>query len=197
MTTATPIPCPILIDNEWSVPSTAETAPVHNPSTGEVIARTPVCGSDVVDSAVRSARTALAGWKNTPPVDRARVLFRYKMLLEDSFEELAESITREHGKTLTESRGDVRRGIEVVEYSCGAPELLKGGRDDQHMALKACEAIVRQVQPGQEIFTDYGPWFPYARHDMSRRVLFQNEDETTAALPHAQKEHKTRLLSTE
>lgn len=118
--------CPILIDHEWSVPEVATRSPVHNPSTGEVIAETPHCGADIVDAVVQSAHAAFAGWSETPPIERARILFRYKMRLEDHFEELAALVTREHGKTLTEARGDVRRGIEVVEYACGAPELLKG-----------------------------------------------------------------------
>lgn len=118
--------CPVLIDNEWSTPNTAETSSVHNPSTGEIIAQTPMCGADVVDEVVASAKAAFPGWMETPPIERARVLFRYKMLLEDSFEELARIVNREHGKTMTEARGDVRRGIEVVEYACGNTELLKG-----------------------------------------------------------------------
>ncbi len=125
MTQPTQIPCPILIDNQWLTPDVAG-SPVHNPSTGEVIAQTPLCGQDEVDAAVEAAQRALPGWMETPPIERARVLFRYKMLLEDHFEELAQMVTMEHGKTLTEARGDVRRGIEVVEYACGAPELLKG-----------------------------------------------------------------------
>lgn len=127
MTTATDlIPCPVLIDSDWTVPQTSETSQVYNPSSGEVIAEVPMCGVDVVNDAVESAARAFPDWMETPPVERARVLFRYKMLLEDHFEELAETCTREHGKTITEARGDVRRGIEVVEYACGAPELLKG-----------------------------------------------------------------------
>ncbi len=85
-----------------------------------------MCGADIVDAAVQSARRAFEDWWQTPPVERIRILFRYKMLLEDHFEELAKSVTQEHGKTLTEARGDVRRGIEVVEYACSITELLKG-----------------------------------------------------------------------
>lgn len=119
------LPCPILIDNEWRTPAVAG-SPVHNPSTGQVIAEAPLCGKDEVDAAVAAAERALPGWMETPPIERARVLFSYKTLLEEHFEELASLVTREHGKTLTEARGDVRRGIEVVEYACGIPELLKG-----------------------------------------------------------------------
>ncbi len=119
-------PCPVLIDNEWSVPETAAHSVVCNPSSGETIAEVPMCGAVVVDAAVQAAHAAFPAWMETPPIERARVLFRYKMLLEENFEALSESVTREHGKTMTEARGDVRRGIEVVEYACGIPELLKG-----------------------------------------------------------------------
>ena len=100
--------------------------PVHNPSTGEVIAGTPSCGASEVAAAVEAAAAAFPAWWETPPAERARVLFRFKLLLEDHFEELARLTTREHGKTLAESRGDVRRGIEMVEFACGVPSLLTG-----------------------------------------------------------------------
>jgi len=119
-------PCPIFIGGKWSVPKTAKTTSVYNPSTGQVIAETPMCGADLVDQAVKDAHRAFADWSETPPVERARILFHYKMLLEDEFEALAKSISREHGKNIVEARGDLRRGIEVVEYACGIPELLKG-----------------------------------------------------------------------
>lgn len=118
--------CPVLIHGKWSVPSHSETSTVYNPSTGEVLSQTPHCEDEVIDRAVASAREAFVGWSETPPIERARLMFRYKMLLEEHFEELATLVTEEHGKTKTEARGDVRRGIEVVEYACGAPELLKG-----------------------------------------------------------------------
>jgi len=127
MTTTTALkPCPILIGSEWNDPETAETAPVLNPSTGERISETPMCGPEVVDAVVQSAHEAFPDWMETPPVERARVLFRYKMLLEDHFDEVAGIVTLENGKTLAEAKGDVRRGIEVVEYACGNTELLKG-----------------------------------------------------------------------
>ena len=90
-------PCPDLIDNQRSTPTTPEVSRVHNPSSGEVIAQVPMCGADVVDAAVQSAHAAFEDWMETPPVERARVLFRYKMLLEDHFEELAQSKTDEQG----------------------------------------------------------------------------------------------------
>lgn len=124
--TTTRHPVPVFIGGQWFVPETKTTSPVYNPSTGEVIAHTPMGEGDLVDQAVQAAQKAFPDWAETPPVERARVLFRYKMLLEDHFEELARMVCREHGKNLIEARGDVRRGVEVVEYACGAPELLKG-----------------------------------------------------------------------
>lgn len=126
MTTQSLYPCPVFIGGQWHVPATKTTSPVYNPSIGEVISHVPMCGGDVVDQAVQAAQKAFPDWAETPPIERARVLFRYKMLLEDHFEELARSVSREHGKNIIEARGDVRRGVEVVEYACGIPELLKG-----------------------------------------------------------------------
>ncbi len=100
--------------------------PVFNPSTGGVIARTPACGAEHVDRAVQAARIAFTGWAETPPNDRARILFRYRQLLEENFEPLARTLTREHGKTIEEARGDVRRGIDTVELACSVPPLLMG-----------------------------------------------------------------------
>ncbi|MEO0509023.1 MAG: CoA-acylating methylmalonate-semialdehyde dehydrogenase [Verrucomicrobiota bacterium] len=119
-------PCPILIDGHWSVPETEKTSPVHNPSTGEIIAEVPHCGEDVVASAVDAAKRAFNHWWQTPPINRVRILMRYCALLEENFEELVEMIVIEHGKTRTEARGDLRRGIEVAEYACGITDMLKG-----------------------------------------------------------------------
>ena len=119
-------PCPLLIGGEWITVSDAATTPVHNPSVGEIIAETPLCGAAIVDQAVQAAATAYPAWMETPPVERARVLFRLKVLLEDHFDELARSVTTEHGKTLAEARGDVRRGLENIEFACGIPSLLMG-----------------------------------------------------------------------
>jgi malonate-semialdehyde dehydrogenase (acetylating) / methylmalonate-semialdehyde dehydrogenase len=119
-------PCPCLISGEWRDITGVNTSAVHNPSTGEVIAETPMCTAEQANAAVEAAAAALPQWKETPPVERVRILFRFKMLLEGNFEEIARCITRENGKTLLESRGDLRRGIEMVEFACGAPSLLTG-----------------------------------------------------------------------
>jgi malonate-semialdehyde dehydrogenase (acetylating)/methylmalonate-semialdehyde dehydrogenase len=99
---------------------------VFNPSTGEVIARVPLGTAADVDAAVQAARAAFPSWSTVPAPKRAAILFRYRDLLEKHFDELARLVTRENGKTLDEARGDVRRGIEVVEFSCGIAHLAKG-----------------------------------------------------------------------
>src|SRR5437016_1701361 len=119
-------PCPIYIAGEWQAVNGAATTPVHNPSTGEVIAETPMCGPKEVNAAVEAAAAAFPAWWETPPTERARIFSRFKALLEEKFEDLVKSNTREHGKTLVESRGDVRRGIEMIEFACGIPSLLMG-----------------------------------------------------------------------
>jgi len=114
------------IGGVWTASHGTTSAPVHNPSTGEVIAQTPFSLASDVDTAVTEAKKAFASWSRTPAPKRAAVMFRYRDLLEQEFEALAQLVTRENGKTLEESRGDVRRGIEVIEFACGIAHLLKG-----------------------------------------------------------------------
>ncbi len=97
-----------------------------NPATGEVLCEIPLGGLDAVDAAVAAAKQAFPAWSATPVGERCQVLFRYKQVLEDHFDELTDMIVAEHGKTVGESRGDVRRGIDCIEYACGAPSLLMG-----------------------------------------------------------------------
>jgi malonate-semialdehyde dehydrogenase (acetylating)/methylmalonate-semialdehyde dehydrogenase len=119
-------PVPLFTGGEWLETNGLATSPVFNPSTGEQIAETPLCAAKEVDAAVQAAAAAFPAWWVTPPTERARVLFRFKMLMEEHFEEVVRCNTREHGKTLIESRGDVRRGIEMIEFACGVPSLLMG-----------------------------------------------------------------------
>ena len=100
---------------------------VTDSATGEVIARVPLAGAEEVGRAVAAARAAFPAWADTPPLKRARVFFRFRELIEQHLDELAELVTREHGKVITDARGSVLRGMEVVEFVCGAPHLLKGG----------------------------------------------------------------------
>ncbi|HEY7200745.1 MAG TPA: CoA-acylating methylmalonate-semialdehyde dehydrogenase [Candidatus Dormibacteraeota bacterium] len=114
-----------LAGGEWRRPE-ARTLPVFDPATGEEIDRVPLSGPAEVDAAVAAASAAFPGWSRTPVMERVRLMFRFKALLEEGFEELAAIVTRHHGKTLDEARGEVRRGVEVVDFACGAPTLLQG-----------------------------------------------------------------------
>ena len=134
-------PCPVYIGGEWRDLSGVPTTPVHNPSTGEVIADAPLCTTAHVHEAVEAAAGAFPAWMETPPVERARVLFKFKALLEENFDALVCSNTREHGKTLVESRGDVKRGIEMVEFACGVPSLLMGEVLENMARGIDCESI--------------------------------------------------------
>ncbi|MBI3850619.1 MAG: CoA-acylating methylmalonate-semialdehyde dehydrogenase [Verrucomicrobia bacterium] len=118
-------PCPNFIGGEWLQPKVAGT-PVFNPSIGETIAECPIGTAADVNAAVEAAHAAFPAWMETPPVERVRILFKFKALLEENLEDLVRWNTREHGKTLVESRGDVKRGIEMVEFACGVPSLLMG-----------------------------------------------------------------------
>ncbi len=116
-----------LIGSKWRSPDgVVSTLPVYNPATGEAIEQVPLSGGREVDAAVQAAAQAFPAWSRTAVMERVRLMFRFKALLEENFEELAQITTRHHGKTLEESRGEVRRGIEVVDFACGAPTLLQG-----------------------------------------------------------------------
>src|SRR3712207_253468 len=115
-----------LIGGAWEQRDGLETEPVYDPATGEVIAETPLSTREEVDRAVKKAEEAFPGWAATPVVERARLLFRFKMLLEEHFEELRDLVTLENGKDAKDAGGEVRRGIEVVEFACGMPTLLMG-----------------------------------------------------------------------
>ena len=114
------------IGGEWVTSTGTATRDVVNPATGEPVATVPMGTAADVDRAVAAALAAFDGWRRVPAVERARVLFRYKALLDEHRNELAEICTREHGKTLGESLGSVRRGIENVEHACGIPNLMMG-----------------------------------------------------------------------
>jgi malonate-semialdehyde dehydrogenase (acetylating)/methylmalonate-semialdehyde dehydrogenase len=101
-------------------------ADVFNPATGVVAARVPLASADTTREAIAAAAAALPGWANTPPLRRARVLFKFRELLERHMDELAAIITAEHGKVLADAKGEIIRGMEVVEFACGIPHLLKG-----------------------------------------------------------------------
>src|SRR5918995_6801655 len=114
------------IGGEWVDDNGQGAEPVYDPATGEVIAETPLSTKDDVDRAVKAASAAFEDWSKTPVTQRVQVLFRYKMLLEEHFEELRDLVTLEIGKDAKDAGGEVRRGIEVVEFACGMPTLMMG-----------------------------------------------------------------------
>ncbi|MCA9778777.1 MAG: aldehyde dehydrogenase family protein, partial [Candidatus Eremiobacteraeota bacterium] len=155
------------INNEWDFPDT-DTLEVRNPATADLLGVIPLTGPRLVDQAVDAASVTLKTWSQTPVTDRIQYLFRLKALLEEHFEELATIITEECGKTLNESRGELRRGIENVEVACGAPILIQG-HTNEDIARGIDELMFRQPVGVCAIITPFNfpamiPfWFlPYA-----------------------------------
>ena len=114
------------IDNARVAGTSGRSQPVFNPATGETEKNVALASTDEVNAAVASAKTAWATWSKTPPLRRARILDRFKMILWDRADQLAAAISAEHGKTHDDAVGEVTRGLEVVEFAVGAPHLLKG-----------------------------------------------------------------------
>ena len=101
-------------------------APVTNPATGEVTRHVAMATRATVEEAIAAAEAAFPAWRNTPPAKRAKIMFRFKQLLEENADAVVAQITSEHGKVLDDAMGEFQRGVEVVDYACGIPELLKG-----------------------------------------------------------------------
>jgi len=131
------------INGEWTDSRTKEFVEVRNPARDELLCLAPLSTQSEMNAAVRAAQDAFAGWRNTPPVARARYLHRLIALLEDNFDELSVVQTREHGKTIDESRGETRRGIEMVEVAAGIPSLMQGNNLED-VALGMDEYLIYQ-----------------------------------------------------
>ena len=101
-------------------------APVFNPATGEQIANLPLSTARELDAAVEVAKKASVDWGATPPLKRIKPMFRFKELLDRHADEIASAISKEHGKTHEDALGELARGIDVVDFACGIPHLLKG-----------------------------------------------------------------------
>ncbi len=114
------------VDGQYTPGTSGRFADVFNPAKGEVSGRLALASKGELDAAVASSKRAFAAWGVKPPLARARVLFKYKDLLERNQKRLAEMISAEHGKTVADAMGEVMRGIEVVEFACGIPHLQKG-----------------------------------------------------------------------
>src|SRR5210317_1163704 len=100
--------------------------PVYNPATGELTRHVAMASKATVEDAISAAEAAFPAWRDTPPAKRARIMFRFKQLLEEHADKIAAAITDEHGKVFDDAMGECGRGVEVVDYACGIPELLKG-----------------------------------------------------------------------
>src|SRR6185295_19244553 len=114
------------IDGSKLTSSSRRMAPVYNPAIGEQTASLPLSTVEEVNEAVAAAKKAAAGWGATPPLKRAAYMFRFKELLDRHADEIARTISKEHGKTHADARGELARGIDVVDFACGIPHLLKG-----------------------------------------------------------------------
>jgi malonate-semialdehyde dehydrogenase (acetylating) / methylmalonate-semialdehyde dehydrogenase len=137
-------PCPFFIGGEWIRPKLVGT-PVFNPSTGDVIAECPAGGTAEVSAAVEAAAAAFPAWRDTPAIERARLLFRYRHIVEGEFDRICSTVSLEHGKTLVESRGSLYRGIENIEYACGAPSLLFGDTLENVARNVDCETVLQPL----------------------------------------------------
>lgn len=174
---------PNYVGGRWAPASSSETLAVTDPSSGDELAVLPMSGGADVDAAVEAARRAFPAWRATPAVDRARVLFRLKALLNEHHEALAVSLTREHGKPLHETRGEIQRGIENVEHACGIPTLMQGDTLEDIAAGVDC-ATWRQPLGVFAVVTPYNfpvmipLWFwPYAVATGNTVVLKPSEQD--------------------
>ena len=131
------------IQGEWRDSTAVERVPVINPATGEELGRTPLSPASEVDQAVQAAVKAFPAWRRTPVTDRVQYLFKLKGLLDQHFEEISRIVTMECGKTLAESRGEMRRAIENVEVACGTPILIQG-YNSEDIATGIDETMIRQ-----------------------------------------------------
>jgi malonate-semialdehyde dehydrogenase (acetylating)/methylmalonate-semialdehyde dehydrogenase len=131
------------INGEWAEPKVKEYLDVVNPATGEVLARTPLCGSADLETAARAAAEAYPGWRRTPAQDRVQYLFKLKFLMEEHLDEISRTITNECGKTYEESKAEMRRAIENVEVAGGIPMMMKGELSED-IAPGIDELMIRQ-----------------------------------------------------
>ncbi|MBV8299987.1 MAG: CoA-acylating methylmalonate-semialdehyde dehydrogenase [Candidatus Eremiobacteraeota bacterium] len=172
---------------------------VYDPATGELARRVAFASREEIDGAVRAARAALAEWAETPPLRRAAVLFRFRELILRELERLAALITAEHGKTLADARGEVQRGLEVVEFACGIPHLLKGdvtenvARDVDSVAVRQPLGVCAGITPFN--FPAMVPmWmFPIALACGNTFVLKPSEKDPSPAIELAKLLHEAGL----
>ncbi len=131
------------IDGEWTNPSVTDYLNVINPATGELLAQTPICGPEDVDSAVKAAYSALPSWRHVPAQERIQYLFKLRDLLKIHLDEISSIITKECGKTFDESKAEMVRAIENVEIACGIP-MMEKGEFSEDIAPGIDERMIRQ-----------------------------------------------------
>src|SRR3954470_15982349 len=133
------------IDGKQKQASSARGGDITNPATGQVTKRVPFCNAADIDAAVQSAQRAFPAWRDTPALRRARILMRFRDLLDSNKDELARLITAEHGKTLTDAAGSVQRGVEVVEFAMGIPHLVKGEYSEEVGTGVDCHSLRQPI----------------------------------------------------
>ncbi len=129
------------VGGRWVEPNTGTHAEVRNPATGDLLARVPMGGVAEVDAAVKAAREAFPAWRRTPVVQRARYFYKMKVAMDARVDDIARIVTLEHGKTLDEARGSVRRGIENIEMACSVPVTMQGATLEDISTGIDCETI--------------------------------------------------------
>ncbi|MFQ5793546.1 MAG: CoA-acylating methylmalonate-semialdehyde dehydrogenase [Candidatus Bipolaricaulia bacterium] len=131
------------VDGEWVESATSEYIPVHNPATSELLAECPDSTYEDVDKAVQAATEAFEEWRRTPILSRAQYMHHFKQILEERFEDISRVVVEDNGKTIDEARGEVRRGIESVDFATGVPFLMRNdGVEDISSGID--ETTVRQ-----------------------------------------------------
>ena len=171
------------VGGQWLDPAGREHVPVEDPATRETLATVPLSGAEEVARAVAAAKEAFHDWRRTPAVERARVLFRLKSMLDEAKPEMAVQLSREHGKNVLETAGEIQRGIENVEHACGIPTLMMGDTLEDVARGIDCETI-RQPLGVYGIITPYNfpvmipMWFwPYAVATGNTVVLKPSEQD--------------------
>src|SRR5229473_4044075 len=136
---------PLWINGRKVPAASRQCADVTNPATGAVMRQVPLAGSEDIARAVAAAHAAFPGWSATPPLRRARVLTRFRELMEAHRDELARLASAEHGKTLADAAGSVQRGIEVIEFASGVPHLLKGEHAEDVGRGVDCQSMLQPL----------------------------------------------------
>ncbi len=136
---------PLWINGQTVSASSGRSGDIHDPSSGQVIRQVDLAGASDVERAVAAAKAALPGWKATTPLRRARILTRFRELMEQHRHELAQLASEEHGKTLADALGSVQRGIEVIEFASGVPHLLKGEHAEDVGRGVDCHSLLQPV----------------------------------------------------